>query len=257
MRETLERSGSWHPSRREMLGALGVGLLAPRIARAATFSLLSSVVTYFDNTSAAIDTTGANLIVTVQGGLNYGDLPWDSAGNSYTDALSVSEATAPNYLRFCYCYGPTTSATHTFRQNNSSIYCGLVVAAFGGAQTGPLDASTNSTTSASAVTTLSPGSITPTMSNEVLISGLCGRYANSSSPTVAGGMGLVGTVWGHGGYSWGVGMAYVIQTAAGAVNPAWSLSSSAAVAGSIAFKSTSSSGGAAPPVRRRVITGGE
>ena len=41
MRNTIERSGSlWVPSRREMLGALGVGLLAPRIARAATFGLV-------------------------------------------------------------------------------------------------------------------------------------------------------------------------------------------------------------------------
>ena len=48
MRETLERSGSlWVPSRREMLGALGVGQLAPRIARSATFGLvfLSAVQT--------------------------------------------------------------------------------------------------------------------------------------------------------------------------------------------------------------------
>lgn len=48
MRNTIERSGSLRvPSRREMLGALGVRLLAPRIARAATFGLvfLSAVQT--------------------------------------------------------------------------------------------------------------------------------------------------------------------------------------------------------------------
>jgi hypothetical protein len=41
MRNTIERSGSLRvPSRREMPDALGVGLLAPRIARAATFGLV-------------------------------------------------------------------------------------------------------------------------------------------------------------------------------------------------------------------------
>jgi hypothetical protein len=84
-----------------------------------------------------------------------------------------------------------------------------------------------------------------------------GARNSSTAPTVSGnGMSIIDAMGNHGTYCWAMGMGYAIQTAAVAVNPAWSLSSSGCVAATVAFKSTSSTIGGSS-VRHRVISGGE
>src|ERR1039457_2090365 len=98
MRNTLERSGSlWVPSRREMLGALGVGLLTPRIASATTFSLVGSAVggglgiSQFQ-TIGPLNTTGADLLVMVLASsdvLSPVQSGTDSKGNTWTPLTEI------------------------------------------------------------------------------------------------------------------------------------------------------------------------
>jgi hypothetical protein len=69
-------------------------------------------------------------------------------------------------------------------------------------------------------------------------------------------MSIIDATGNHGAYCRAMGIGYVIQTAAMAVNPAWSLSSSGCVAATVAFKSSSSTNGGSS-VRHRVISGGK
>jgi hypothetical protein len=257
MRETLERSGLlWVPSRREMLGALGVGLLTSRIARSATFTLLTHASGYFD-TPISFDSTGADLLVAVfVGYTDVGAQTPDDKGNNWITAIAVDEPGTPNHMKIMYVANPIVGSGHLLNYaGGSSSYTGAAVACSSGSTlTSPLDPS--STSAIGSGTSISPGSITPTMSNELVISAM-GARNSSTAPTVSGnGMSIIDAMGNHGTYGWAMGMGYAIQTAAVAVNPAWSLSSSGCVAATVAFKSTSSTIGGSS-VRHRVISGGE
>jgi hypothetical protein len=258
MRKTLERSGSlWVPSRRELLSALGVGLLAPRVASAATFTLLTHAQGYW-NTPIAYDSTGADLLVAVVVGYgsSVGVQTPDNKGNNWITALAVDDNSTPNHLRIQYVSNPVTGAGHSLSYlGGSSSYSGAAVACYSGSKlSSPLDPSINSAIGSG--TSIAPGAVTPTMSNELVISAMGARNPGAAPTVSGGGMSIIDAMGNHGTYSWAMGMAYAIQTAAAAVNPTWSLSSSGCVAATVAFKSSSSALGGTS-VRHRVISDGQ
>src|ERR1039458_4674364 len=88
-REFTRHGYIWTPTRRDLPktagGVLATGLLAPRIARAATFALLQHVSANAASPTPSIDSTGADLLVwchTRRGGASYVESPLtDSKGN--------------------------------------------------------------------------------------------------------------------------------------------------------------------------------
>jgi hypothetical protein len=181
-------------------------------------------------TTAAIDTTGADLIVALVGrgdGAQGQPSMTDNQGNSY--ALAVSDITSPSGtpVWLFYVHTPVVRTGHTFSSNTP--YGPLLVAAFKGSAAAPLD-QTNHAYNA-ATSSLQPGSITPTQANELLISG-CVTGANvtgvDSGFTVTDNIGFVSSV------SDGGALAYLIETAIAARNPTWSLVSSAQISALIA-----------------------
>jgi|NGEPerStandDraft_6_1074524.scaffolds.fasta_scaffold120595_1 hypothetical protein len=251
MRRPFKRSGSlWVPSRREMLGALGVGLLAPRNARAATFSPLAHAGggcgPSSPQTTAAIDSSGADLLIL---GLVWdssslaGDLI-DSKGNTWTALTSK----ATPMVQIWYCKPSTVGSGHTVTVDNHTgggLYLSAYLAAFSGSSPTPFDLENGANNTAT-----SPGSITPSQSNELVIAV---ASSGSSAPTVDANMTLLNNNAVSGGTYWGGGMAYRIQITAAAINPVWAGSAACVIA---SFKSASSGSGGAP-VRHRVISGGE
>lgn len=248
-------------TRRELLrtagSVLAAGLLAPRIAKAATFSLVSHATGYY-GTTPVLDSTGADLLVAVFAGFtaelapgSYGANTLDSKGNAWTLAIAANESTSPSYLAIWYCAHPATvGAGHTFSFGRGTAnYPGCEFAAFSGSATTPLDSQSSSNSSAGV--SVQPGSITPSTNDELVISGVSCRI-DASAPTVSG-MTLLDAMSDNVGYSWAGGLAYQIQTSAAAVNPTWT-ADAGVVSATVAFKSTSSVGGAAP-VRRRWIGG--
>src|ERR1035438_7482079 len=150
MRETLERSGSsWHPSRREMLGALGVGLLAPRIARAATFALVDHCSTKIQNGiggTNTINSTGADLLICAictdqtSGAAFYSD----SKGNTGWTLLFDQTCGWSGRIRLYYCI-PTSVGSGHYLSISGSYVCSVFFSGFSGAPGVPYGAQVNLT----------------------------------------------------------------------------------------------------------------
>jgi hypothetical protein len=190
------------------------------------------------STTAGINTTGADLIAVCVSGLApaSGTLT-DSKSNTW-QARTVY-GSINNKSRWYYAINPTVGSGHTFTFSNSSAFCSLAVLAFSGADTtAPFDQENGA--SAAAVTSHQPGSVTPSVNDEVLVATLSFDSSNTisvnSSFTVATQVDL--------GTCYGIAAAYKVQTSAGAENPTFSWSSSANVSAAIA---TFKSAGGAPP----------
>ena len=187
-------------------------------------------------TSPSIDTTGASLIVAYVADFT-GSSPAtfaDSQGNTWT-ALTARPLTSNMRSQMYYCASPTTSASHTFSATGTNSFAAIAIAAYSGTATSPYDQETGATTLTG--TSLATGSVTPSENNELVIYG-CG-YASSALSVSVGTM--LDTAAIIGGTSYGIGLAYEIQTTATARSPSWSWSSSNSCSTTIAtFKAAAS-----------------
>lgn len=171
-------------------------------------------------TSGSQDTSGATLIVVgiTENGTGAAVLS-DNKSNTWT-RLTQQDA-IPGFSQGCLAYAknPTVGTGHTFTLTGSSIFAVESVAWFSGANTtAPFDQQ-NTGGGAGATTGQTPGSVTPSEDNELVVSNLA--WVNSITITSVTGMTLLDQTNFSGGNNYGGGLAYVIQTTAGAINPAW------------------------------------
>jgi len=177
-------------------------------------------------TTTPINTTGASLIVIV---VTYYTSsrpnPTDSASNTYPHAVSGdSQSGVPgsdSQISIFRCASPSTSGAHTFTVPGSSLYPAIAVYAFSGGAGGILD-QTNNTQSANAGSGLQAGSITPSTANQLIVTGITTR---TYIPTgIDLGFATPEVVSYVNGQREGMGASYLVQGAAAAVNPTWSIS---------------------------------
>jgi hypothetical protein len=172
--------------------------------------------------TAAINTTGANLIVFGVGQYNNASppAPTDSAGNTWTGLTTYTAGATTFYSqRIFYCYNPTTSASHVFEFSSSGTFPGLCVQAFSGSAASPFDVQ-NGTGNQSTISSLQTGSVTPSLSNELLVT-VC-TFGNAGAGTASANSGFTTTdTFTNGANCVGMGMAYLRQGSAAAVNPTW------------------------------------
>lgn len=191
-------------------------------------------------TSSAINTTGANLIVLLVA--DYGSQSAtaisDSQSNTWSTAVTKTDTAR---VRVMYCYAPTTNASHTFTATQNGSYVALVAMAFSGAASSPLD-QTNSN-GGTGVTSIQPGSVTPTQDNELVICGISGNAPGApDSLSVNGGFTVADSGVNVTGTCFGIAAAYLIQTTAAAANPTFSwTTSSGSQTVSATFKANASS----------------
>lgn len=173
-------------------------------------------------TTAAINTTGANLIIVSRADFSNADIAInDSASNTWTNAINYQPATSNLFIAVYYCLNPTISAAHTFNTptDGNGSFPALCVAAFSGIKTvSPFDTSTTNTAAASA--TLQPGSITPPSNGALLYAAGCSL---STSTTITG-MAVLDDVAFSNGVHVGFTHGYVIQGAAAGLNPTFNFS---------------------------------
>ena len=180
--------------------------------------------------TGAIDSTGANLLVVVVG--NYGSSGGvtDNKGNVFSLAYSVSDG---NYLRFYYSYNPVVGPGHNF--TSSSPYCSVVAMAFSGAAGIGLDKFSQSLSHANNV---QPGSITPSMDGELLVTACSGDGLVWPSASISG-SGFT-TVLENIAYAGGNGeplvVSCIVQGAAAPANPTWSLGNPSQLCGIVSLK---------------------
>jgi hypothetical protein len=257
----------WTPTRRELLktagGVLAAGLLAPRVARAATFTLLTHGAAVSSGARPTVDSTGADLLVwghTRRGGAGYVEgfgAGTDSLGNlmsSYTKLGPYNNGGDNATVVIYFLRGGTFGAGHTIYYGGGDGSGADFVAAWSGSAASPIDQSAGSA-SAGNVSTIQPGSITPTMPNELVIALLSDQaYPTDRTHSVDGSMTQLDNIASPDYYYRGM-VAYVIQTAAAAINPTFTATGTAKnlAAMIVSFKSTSSGGG---KVRHRVVSDG-
>lgn len=177
---------------------------------------IALVTSYKDPGGSSVNTTGATLLwALVSAGPIYTALT-DAYGNTYTiigtkQSQSVADESAAYYVNGT----PTVGSGHTW-SSSPGAYCGICALAFSGVLvSSALDGYTESGNQASAA---SPGSLTPSVNNCVVVLGNGGFWTSGAS--VNGGFTLQQEVLGSGGINYSGSASYLIQTTATAANPA-------------------------------------
>ena len=203
----------------------------------ATSSNLQSVTT----PASSFNGTGSNgILVAVSALGNTTGTVTDSSGNTYSLVSTVSNNGTGQTSLYC-TYNPTVTSnmTFTYTSHTSPAYPSIGVLGVSGLASCAVDQK-SALNQTGVVTSVQPGSITPSQNNELWISTVnteSGGGAPTSSGTLVYSKGI------EGGVAYGIGMAYGVQTTATAVNPLWSWTTSAsqASAGAWSFESSQAS----------------
>jgi hypothetical protein len=188
----------------------------------------SKIVTGSGNsgTSSAINTTGASLLV-IQAISYTGPAEMCTAGN-VTDSKSNTWNLVQVYtwngdrpICFWYAANPTVGSGHTFTVSNSGFSAFFPSAWSNVKTTSPLDVQTGGSCYPSTCTTVSTGSVTPTVNDDVCIGGGNGYFGEDTSWSLASpaqGMTTLDTVLSVGGSNTGGIDGYSVQTTATAIS---------------------------------------
>ena len=172
--------------------------------------------------SSGIDTSGATLIVLYSAAYigSSAVSVSDSKSNTWTGLTNLADS---QQSRLWYAYGATVGASHTFTIStaDTTLFNGaLCVMAVSGNLVGgdPIDA--QNVNSNSSALTLTTGSVTPSLNNEIVITGFASA-ANNTAPAVDSGLTLLDSLTGTGRPL--VGLAYITQGIAASINPTWTI----------------------------------
>jgi hypothetical protein len=130
--------------------------------------------------------------------------------------LTNYDGTSDWDLQFYYVKNPTVGTGHTFSIAGNDRYTSYNILAFSGTDTAETADQQNGAVGSSPI---QPGSVTPSTNNQVVVTAVVGPQ---TSVTVNSGFTEV--IDGDGGGWWKIGVAYLIQTTATAVNPTWTAS---------------------------------
>lgn len=192
------------------------------------------------DTTSAIDTTGANLLVVCFSYYTAGADPsvTDSKGNTYTK-LTPREGGVAGALIY-YCQGGTVGAGHTFSCDASSANRMISVMAFSGVAASPLGLQSGATSGGA--TSIAPGSVTPAQDGELIVA--MAALRDGGTVSVNDGFTIANQV----PYDANIGIAaaYKVQTTAAAANPSFSWASSVYCSAALAtFKAETGGAGIA------------
>lgn len=193
-------------------------------------------------TTSGIDSSGSNLLVAVMVTYAPATRPilTDNKGNTW---IGLTEQVDNNYAveRLFYAYNATVGSGHTFTLTANVFFGGLAVACFASAlATDPIDQQVGNH-NGPAVTTLQAGSLTPSENNCLVVSGL-NASAVGTTPTINSSFNVTDALASN-GTSFGLGLAYIIQTSAAATNPTWTAGSGTLCATNASFKAAAAGGG--------------
>jgi hypothetical protein len=172
-------------------------------------------------TSPAITTTGATLLLVglswYSGGGSTATLS-DSKGNTYTGL--TTHGTTPLQQRLYYVLAPTVGTGHTFTVSGTSGFAPVV---FAYALSAAVSSYQTESGAAATATSLASGSVTPSTSGALVVTGL--TFGGLSASLTPSGF-TVDVGQNRAGVSVGGGLAYQIQATAAAINPTWAFPAS-------------------------------
>lgn len=198
-------------------------------------SVLAQTTDFHVVTTAAINTTGANLLVIVAvGETNFAAMDVsDSKSNTWTPLTAQVNATTSKGVRIWYSGGsPTVGSGHTFTAGTAVgdpfFFPSIVALAFSGAAASSFfDQESAGDEQNAGTATIQPGSLTPAADNELLITGM-NQQGGGTSSTINSSFSIAEQI-GEGDGD-GLAVAYQIQTTATARNPTWTADGGSAIA---------------------------
>ena len=173
------------------------------------------------STSSAINTTGASLLVIVEFCYNGPDPASYSPNDSKSNSWHYIQTYTGNHtsIGIWYAWAPTVGTSHTFSAPSGCSYGHIDITAYSGVQTlsNPLDKQNGYGVSKAA--TIQPGSITPTVNGELIVSA-CASVLSSGAVTVDSGFAVQNSWTNNSVY---FSDAYLVQSTAAAINPTWTV----------------------------------
>lgn len=171
--------------------------------------------------------------------------PNDSSSNIWTQIGSYENDgnTSVNVGLF-YVANPTVTSSQNFGIT-SSDFSVLCVQAWSGSASSPLG--TSSAGNSSSGSTVQPGSLTPSAANSLLVTACAPNNTNNVS-SIDSSFTISDNVAYSGGVNEAGAMAYLVQSAAAAVNPSWTLDNSFGGAAIMAYFIPPSGGGGGSPI---------
>lgn len=169
-------------------------------------------------TSAAMDTTGATLLVfnaSWYTGFTADATVSDSKSNTWTPLTKHISGSGAH--RFFYCLTPSVGTGHTFTIGGGAVYAAAIIGAFSGVVSYQTESGAGSESSP-----LACGSVTPLSNGALIVTGLSANQ--DAADAVTPGFSVVTTVPAVGGVNMQSSGAYLVQTTAAAINPTWSWS---------------------------------
>jgi hypothetical protein len=197
-------------------------------------------------TTGTVDSTGANLLVLAVATDNpvtlvAGDIS-DSKSNASWVLAGNATYGATARLHIFYHLAPSVGSGHTFTVTKTSSFCSAAVACFSGAHASPFDQESGDTGTAA----IKPASsLTPSADNCLVVTALSLTLAS----TITEPSGYAKTDEVGYGSTYGVSMAYAIQTTATATQPEWTSTAGFGMGvQAVVFKAATGGGGGGVPV---------
>ena len=167
--------------------------------------------------TSPIDTTGASLLAAYA--VAAGGTFSDSAGNIWSQLTAETSSEGGFTATLYYCVNPITSASHTVTVVGLG-YPVVCFAAFSGTFASLVDQQNGAVDNGSAVITLQPGSITPSINGELVLVGLgCG--GGPATYSIDSGFAITDQFPWLAGTHYGAALAFQVQAVAAPVNPTW------------------------------------
>lgn len=193
--------------------------------------------------TSAINTTGEDAIIVAVAshGPAGAVAPTDSLGNTLTFIGSFTPAGSDGLISLFYNSNPTGGSGNTFSVPGSGNFPAIAVGAFSGTQRSiVLDGYTGNNGSSS-LTTIQPGSLTPSVSGCLMIAACAHHGASGSSISINSGFTMLEQKAFVGSNAYGVAIAYKFKSDAAAENPTFTNTTTGAAMSAIiaAFKPVS------------------
>jgi len=184
-------------------------------------------------TTGAVSMTGANfLVIAIASYGSPGTGISDSSSNTYYGPIqqcSNGACSGVDQITFYYAPNATVTASMTATLSVTGTRPVLAFMGFSNVNTSSPIGQTNNNYTASSVSSLAVGSITPAVSNSVLVSGVASEGTSVAPSVDSSFVRTASALFTNGApYIEAAGMGYLLQGSAAAVNPTWSWSGATA-----------------------------
>jgi hypothetical protein len=203
---------------------LGLGASASDAAFTVINSVSAGAVAGANVTTGSVNMNGADLIVCGTASYNGATIVTvsDSHSNTYSYRTTYNDSDGDSFLRIAYVQGAgvgTSGMTFTSSSSGTS-YSSIACLGVSGSLASPYDVE-NGATALSSITSLQPGSVTPSVTDDLFVTVIDDQFGNGTF-SINSGFTIDQSVATSNTNHIGIALAHKIKTDALAENPTWS-----------------------------------